>query len=168
MSTFFVTSIDVNVPVRTAYNQWTQFKDFPLFLEGLKELHQLDDRHLHWKAEIGGKEQEGDVEIIEQTPDQRIAWRNQVGAIINGGVVSFQQLSDSRSKVLLQLTYNPEDVVTHVGGANGMVFSHVQRNLERFKSFIESRGRESGGKRAGKGKGHIGDKADIIVQQRDG
>jgi uncharacterized membrane protein len=168
MSTFFVTSIDVNVPVRTAYNQWIQFKDFPLFLEGLKELHQLDDRHLHWKAEIGGKEQEGDVEIIEQTPDQRIAWRNQAGAIITGGVVSFQQLSDSRSKVLLQLTYKPEDVVTHVGGANGMVSLHVQRDLERFKSFIESRGRESGGKRAGKGKAHIGNKADITVQQRDG
>jgi len=144
MSTFFVTSIDVNVPVRTAYNQWTQFEDFPRFMEGLKQVHRLDDRHLHWKAEIGGKGKEGEVEIIEQARDQRIAWSSQAGAVINGGVVSFQQLSSSRSKVWLQLTYNPEDVVTHVGDAYGMVSSHVHRVLERFKAFIEARGRETG------------------------
>jgi uncharacterized membrane protein len=140
MSTFFVTSIDVNVPIRTAYNQWTQFEDFPRFMEGLKEVHQLDDRRLHWKAEIG----EGEAEIIEQTPDQRIAWRTQAGAIINGGVVSFQPLSSNRSKVWLQVTYDPENIVTHVGDAYGMVSSHVQRDLERFKAFIETRGRKTG------------------------
>ncbi|MGH7181789.1 MAG: SRPBCC family protein [Nitrospiraceae bacterium] len=143
MSTFYVTSIDVNVPVRTAYNQWTQFENFPLFMEGVKEVHQLDDRHLHWKAKIAGKEKEWDAEITEQTPDCRIAWRSQAGAII-GGVVSFQRLSDARSKVLLQLTYDPEGIVEHLGDAFGMVSSHVQRDLKRFKVFIEQRGRETG------------------------
>ena len=147
MSTFFVTSIDVNVPVRNAYNQWTQFEDFPRFIEGVKQVHRFDDRHLHWKAEVGGKGKEGEMEITEQTPDQRIAWRSHAGAIINEGVVSFQQLSSSRSKVWLQLTYNPEDVVTHVGDAYGMVSSHVHRVLERFKAFIETRGRETGARR---------------------
>ena len=144
MSTYFVTSIDVNVPVRTAYNQWTQFEDFPKFMEGVKEVHQLDDSHLHWKAEIAGKEKEWDAEITEQTPDQRIAWRSQAGAII-GGVVSFQRLSDAKSKVLLQLAYDPEGIIEHLGDAFGMVSSYVQRDLTRFKTFLEMRGRETGG-----------------------
>lgn len=144
MSIFYVTSIDVNVPVRTAYNQWTQFEDFPRFMEGLKKVHRLDDRHVHWKAEIAGKEKEGEAEIIEQTPDQRIAWRNQAGAIVNGGVVSFQQLSGTRSKVWLQLMYDPEDVVAHIGDVYGMVSSHIQRNLARFRTFVEARGQETG------------------------
>jgi uncharacterized membrane protein len=143
MSTFFVTSIDVNVPVRTAYNQWTQFEDFPHFMEGVKEVQKLDDRHLHWKAEIAGKAKEWDAEITEQTPDQRIAWRSRGGAI-NGGVVSFHRLSEARSKVLLQLAYDPEGVVEHLGDAFGMVSSHVRRDLKRFKTFVETRGRETG------------------------
>jgi uncharacterized membrane protein len=143
MSTFYVTSIDVNVPVRTAYNQWTQFEDFPQFMEGVKEVQQLDDTHWHWKAKIAGKEKEWEAEITEQTPDRRIAWRSQAGAII-GGVVSFQRLSDAKSKVLLQLAYDPEGIVEHLGDAFGMVSSHVQRDLKRFKTFIEQRGRETG------------------------
>ena len=144
MSTFFVTSIDVNVPVRAAYHQWTQFEDFPHFMEGVKEVQKLDDRHLHWKAEIAGKEKEWDAEITEQTPDQRIAWRSRGGAI-NGGVVSFHRLSDARSKVLLQLAYDPEGIVEHLGDAFGMVSSHVRRDLKRFKTFVETRGQETRG-----------------------
>ncbi|HKO30015.1 MAG TPA: SRPBCC family protein, partial [Nitrospiraceae bacterium] len=125
-------------------NQWTQFEDFPQFMEGVKEVRQLDDRHLHWKAEIAGKEKEWDAEITEQTPDQRIAWRNRGGAI-NGGVVSFQRLSDARSKVLLQLAYEPEGVTEHLGDAFGIVSSHVRRDLMGFKTFIEKQGRERGG-----------------------
>jgi uncharacterized membrane protein len=143
MSTFFVTSIDINVPVRTAYNQWTQFEDFPQFMDGVKAVHQLDDRHLHWKAEIAGKEKEWDAEITEQTPDQRIAWRSQAGAIVSG-VVSFHRLADAKSKVLLQLAYDPEGIIEHLGDAFGMVSSHVKRDLERFKTFIEKRSRETG------------------------
>ncbi|HEY6262801.1 MAG TPA: SRPBCC family protein [Nitrospiraceae bacterium] len=144
MSTFFVTSIDVNVPVRTAYTQWTQFEDFPHFMEGVKAVQKLGDRRFHWKAEIAGKEKEWDAEITEQTPNQRIAWRSRGGAI-NGGVVSFHRLSDDRSKVLLQLAYDPEGVVEHLGDAFGMVSSHVRRDLTRFKTFVETRGRETGG-----------------------
>jgi uncharacterized membrane protein len=137
-------SIEVNVPVRTAYNQWTQFEEFPRFMEGVKEVTQLDDTRLHWKTEIAGKEKEWDAEIIEQTPDQRIAWTSRGGAI-NGGVVTFHRLSDARSRVMLQMEYDPQGVVENVGDALGAVSLRVQGDLERFKEFIEQRGRETGG-----------------------
>jgi uncharacterized membrane protein len=136
-------SIEVNVPVQTAYNQWTQFEEFPRFMEGVKEVNQLDDTHLHWKAAIAGQEKEWDAEITEQTPDQRIAWTSRGGAI-NGGVVTFHRLSDARSKVMLQLEYAPQGVAENVGDALGVVSLRVQGDLERFKEFIEKRGRETG------------------------
>jgi uncharacterized membrane protein len=136
-------SIEVNVPVRTAYNQWTQFEEFPRFMEGVKEVTQLDDTCLHWKAAIAGQDKEWDAEITEQTPDQRIAWTSRGGAI-NGGVVTFHRLSDARSKVMLQLEYAPQGVVESVGDALGVVSLRVQGDLERFKEFIEKRGRETG------------------------
>jgi uncharacterized membrane protein len=136
-------SIEVNVPVRTAYNQWTQFEEFPRFMEGVKEVNQLDDTHLHWKAAIAGQQKEWDAEITEQTPDQRIAWTSRGGAI-NGGVVTFHRLSDARSKVMLQLEYAPQGVAENVGDALGVVSLRVQGDLERFKEFIEKRGRETG------------------------
>ena len=136
-------SIEVNVPVRTAYNQWTQFEEFPRFMEGVKEVTQLDATHLHWKAAIAGQEKEWDAEITEQTPDQRVAWTSRGGAI-NGGVVTFHRLSDARSKVMLQLEYAPQGLVENVGDALGVVSSRVQVDLERFKEFIEKRGRETG------------------------
>ena len=136
-------SIEVNVPVRTAYNQWTQFEEFPRFMEGVKEVTQLDATHLHWKAAIAGQEKEWDAEITEQTPDQRIAWTSR-GGTINGGVVTFHRLSDARSKVMLQLEYAPQGLVENVGDALGVVSSRVQGDLKRFKEFIEKRGRETG------------------------
>jgi uncharacterized membrane protein len=136
-------SIEVNVPVRTAYNQWTQFEEFPRFMEGVKEVNQLDDTRLHWKAAIAGQEKEWDAEITEQTPDQRIAWTSR-GGTINGGVVTFHRLSDARSKVMLQLEYAPQGLVENVGDALGVVSLRVQGDLERFKEFIEKRGRETG------------------------
>ena len=136
-------SIEVNVPVQTAYNQWTQFEEFPRFMEGVKEVNQLDDTHLHWKAAIAGQEKEWDAEITEQTPDQRIAWTSRGGAI-NGGVVTFHRLSDARSKVMLQLEYAPQGVAENVGDALGVVSLRVQGDLERFKEFIETRGLETG------------------------
>ena len=131
-------SIEVNVPVRTAYNQWTQFEEFPRFMEGVKEVNQLDDTHLHWKAAIAGQQKEWDAEITEQTPDQRIAWTSRGGAI-NGGVVTFHRLSDARSKVMLQLEYAPQGFAENVGDALGVVSSRVQGDLERFKELIEKR-----------------------------
>ena len=136
-------SIEVNVPVRTAYNQWTQFEEFPRFMEGVKEVTQLDEKRLHWKAEIAGQEKEWNAEIIEQTPDQRIAWTSRSGAP-NGGVVTFHRLSDDKSKVMLQLDYDPQGFVENLGDTLGIVSLRVQGDLERFKEFIEKRGRETG------------------------
>jgi uncharacterized membrane protein len=136
-------SIEINVPVRAAYNQWTQFEEFPKFMEGVKQVKQIDDTHLHWKAEIGGKEKEWDAEITEQIPDERIAWRNRNGAK-NAGVVTFHRLSDSKSKVMLQMEYDPEGLVENVGDTMGVVSQRVLGDLERFKQYIESRGHETG------------------------
>ena len=137
-------SIELNVPVRTAYNQWTQFEEFPKFMEGVKEVKQLDEKRLHWKAEISGKEEEWNAEITEQIPDWRIAWKSQGGAT-NAGVVTFQPLSSAKSVLMLQLQYDPKGFVEHVGDAIGLVTHRVGGDLERFKSYIESRGRETGG-----------------------
>jgi uncharacterized membrane protein len=136
-------SIEINVPVKTAYNQWTQFEEFPRFMEGVKEVKQIDDTHLHWKADVGGKEKEWKAEITEQIPDERIAWRSREGAK-NAGVVTFHRLSDSKSKVMLQLEYDPDGVVEKVGDAAGVVSQRVLGDLERFKQYIESRRQETG------------------------
>jgi uncharacterized membrane protein len=136
-------SIDVNVPVRTAYNQWTQFEEFPHFMEGVKDVQQLDDKRLHWRAEVAGRDKEWDAEITEQTPDQRIAWTSRSGAW-NAGVVTFHRLEENRTRVMLQLEYDPDGVVDNVGDALGFVSARVQGDLERFKDFIESRGTETG------------------------
>jgi uncharacterized membrane protein len=136
-------SIELEVPVRTAYNQWTQFEQFPQFMEGVREVKQLNDNRLHWRADIGGKEKEWDAEITEQLPDERIAWRSRTGTL-NGGVVTFHRLSDSRSKVMLQMEYDPKGFVENVGDAVGVVSARVQGDLKRFKEFIESRGQETG------------------------
>ena len=136
-------SIEINVPVRAAYNQWTQFEEFPKFMEGVKQVQQIDEKHLHWKADIGGKEKEWNAEITEQIPDQRIAWTSRGGAM-NAGVVTFHRLSDSRSKVMLQMEYDPQGFIENVGDTVGIVTQRVQSDLERFKTYIETRGQESG------------------------
>ena len=136
-------SIDVNVPVRMAYDQWTQFEEFPRFMEGVREVRQLDDKRLAWCAEVGGKEKRWEAEITEQIPDARIAWRSRTGAN-NAGVVTFHRLDDQKTRVMLQLDYDPEGVVENVGDAVGVVSSRVRGDLARFKDFIEQRGRETG------------------------
>jgi len=135
--------VDVDVPVRTAYNQRTQFEDFPKFMLGVKEVQQLDDRHLHWKAEIGGRGKEWDAEIIEQMPDQRIAWKSVDGAL-NEGIVTFEPLSDEKSRVQVNIAYAPEGVTETVGDETGAVTLRVKKDLERFKEFIELRNHETG------------------------
>jgi uncharacterized membrane protein len=136
-------SIDVNVPVRTAYNQWTQFEEFPRFMDGVEKVTQIDDTHLRWKANVGGKVKEWDAVITEQTPDQRIAWTNTTGAR-NAGVVTFHRLAESQTRVMLQLEYDPEGVVENVGDMLGVVSSRVSKDLARFKEFIESHQVETG------------------------
>jgi uncharacterized membrane protein len=136
-------SIDVNVPVRTAYNQWTQFEEFSRFMGGIQEVTQIDDTHLHWKATVGGTTKEWDAVITEQVPDQRIAWTNTTGAR-NAGVVTFHRLAENKTRVMLQLDYEPEGFVENVGDMVGVVSTRVRADLKRFKNFIESRGQETG------------------------
>jgi uncharacterized membrane protein len=136
-------SIEVGVPVHTAYNQWTQFEEFPRFMEGVEEVRQLDDTHLHWRAKVGGKETEWDAVITEQVPDERIAWTNTSGAR-NAGVITFHKLDPQKTKLMLQLDYEPEGAMENIGSALGVVGRRVEGDLERFKEFIESRGAETG------------------------
>ena len=143
MSSRIEKSIDVEAPVSTVYNQWTQFEKFPRFMEGISEVKQLDDTHLRWFADIGGKQKSWDAEIVEQTPDARIAWKSTSGAT-NAGVVTFHRLAPSKTRVMLQVEYDPEGIVENVGDAVGVVSSRVKGDLERFKSFIELRGHETG------------------------
>jgi uncharacterized membrane protein len=140
---FVTKTIEVDVPVRTAYNQWTQFEEFPRFMEGVEEVRQLDDRRLHWRAKIAGKEEEWDAEIVEQTPDQRIAWRSTTGAT-NNGTVTFRPIDDQHSMVSLELEYETAGLVETVGDKVGLVGKRVEGDLQRFKEFIESRPRETG------------------------
>lgn len=135
--------IDVNVPVSVAYNQWTQFEEFPRFMEGIEEVRQLDDQRLYWRSNIAGKQEEWYAKITEQAPDSRIAWRNEAG-VGNAGVVTFQRLSDNSTRVTLHLEYNPEGIIENVGDALGFVERRVKGDLQRFKEFIESRGTETG------------------------
>ena len=136
-------SIEINVPVKTAYNQWTQFEEFPRFMEGVEQVRQLDDKHLHWKASIGGKQKEWDAVITEQIPDQRIAWKSEGGAR-NGGMVTFFKVSENKSKLNLRLEYEPEGTIEKTGDTIGVVSGRVEGDLQRFKEFIESRGQETG------------------------
>jgi uncharacterized membrane protein len=137
-------SIEVNVPVHVAYNQWTQFEEFPKFMEGVQEVRQLDDKHLHWRAEINGKTEEWDAEITEQIPDKRIAWRSTSGAP-NGGVVAFRSISPTSTEITLQMEYEPQGVTEKVGDALGFVDRSVEGDLKRFKELIEERGTPTGG-----------------------
>ena len=135
--------IQVNVPANVAYNQWTQFEDFPQFMEGVKEVRQLDDTHLHWYAEVGGKEKEWDAEITEQIPDRRIAWHSISGAT-NDGVVSFENVGSDKTRVVLQMDYDPEGFVENVGDVLGVVSRRVEGDLERYKQMLEGRGQATG------------------------
>jgi len=146
----------VRVPVRTAYNQWTQFEDFPKFMEGVKEVRQLDDTHLHWRASVAGREKEWDAEIVEQVPDVIIAWRSTSGAR-NAGQVRFQPLAADRTEVALDMEYEPQSAVERAGDALGVVERKIDRTVEGFKHFIEQRGRETG---AWRGEVHGGRKAE--------
>jgi len=136
-------SVEVDVPVSTAYNQWTQFESFPQFMEGVEEITQVDPTHTHWKTKIGGVAREFDAEITEQHPDERVAWHT-IDGPRQAGVVTFHRLGDGRSKVMLQMDFEPEGLVENVGDKIGVVESRVSGDLTRFKEFIEARGTESG------------------------
>ncbi|MEU0333910.1 SRPBCC family protein [Streptomyces sp. NPDC006193] len=133
-------SIEVDVPVRTAYNQWTQFETFPQFMDGVERIEQRTDTLTHWVTRIGGAEREFDAEITEQIPDERVAWTTVGGEAKQAGVVTFHRLDDTRTKVMLQMDYEPDGLSENVGDKLGFVKRQVTGDLKRFKEFIESRG----------------------------
>jgi uncharacterized membrane protein len=136
-------SIEVMVPVSTAYNQWTQFEEFPQFMEGVESVTQIDDTHLHWVAEIGGERREWDAEITAQEPDQRVAWQA-IGGHGNSGVVTFQPLDQGSTRINVRFEYEAEGLKEQLGSAVGVDSRRVKGDLERFKQFIEARGVETG------------------------
>ncbi len=136
-------SIHVDVPVQRAYNQWTQFESFPQFMEGVESVTQVDDKHLHWKAAIAGASREWDAEIVDQTPDERITWRS-MGGTKNDGTVSFAPDKPSGTRVTLRLEFEPEGIVEKSGDLLNIVDKRSQKDLERFKEFIEARNTETG------------------------
>ncbi len=135
--------IIVNVPVSAAYNQWTQFEEFPEFMEGVKEVRQMGDKMLHWKAEIGGKIEEWDAEIHQQVPDRIIAWRS-IGGAKNSGQVVFTAEENDQTKVFLEIQFDPEGIIETLGAAAGVVEARVAADLKRFKQFIEAKGQPTG------------------------
>jgi uncharacterized membrane protein len=139
-------SIDVNMPLRTTYNQWTKYEEYPLFMEGVESVKQLDDRTLLWVANIDGVRKEWGVRITEQVPDHHISWRSE-GGDFRRGVVSFEALDPNKTRVKVQLNYEPKSLKEKVGDMLGMVSRRVQADLKRFKDLIESKGHETGAQR---------------------
>ena len=137
-------SIDVDVDVTTAYNQWTQFETFPQFMEGVEEVRQLDDTHLHWITKIGPVTREFDATVTEQHPDERVAWKSDDGPE-HAGVVTFHRLDDSKTKVTVQMSIDPEGFVENVGDKAGVLKLRVKGDLANFKEFIEAHGGQETG-----------------------
>ena len=137
-------SIQVNCPVDMVYNQWTQFEDLPQFMSGVKEVRQIDDTHVHWHAEVWGKDKEWDAEITEQVPDQRIAWRSISDDAPNAGEVRFEPLTEDSTNVILTMEFEPTGALETIGAALGAMDKRVQSTVEDFKEFIEGRRMETG------------------------
>lgn len=143
MQTTVERSIDLTVPVSTAYNQWTQFETFPQFMESVMEVTQIADDLTEWQTDVNGVERKFTAKITEQSPDQRIAWTTIEGPR-QGGVVTFHELADNETRVMYQMDFEPEGIIETSGAALGFVERQVEGDLERFKKFIESRGAETG------------------------
>jgi len=140
---FVQDSIEVDVPISTAYNQWTQFEEFPRFMKDVEEVRQVDDTHLHWRANIAGKPVEWDSEITTQIPDRRISWRSTSGPP-NSGAVTFDRVTDNRTRITLRMSYRPPGIAEKIGDALGAVRMELSGNLHRFADFIQARQRETG------------------------
>jgi uncharacterized membrane protein len=136
-------TVEVNVPVSVAYNQWTQFEDFPLFMEGVEHVEQRDDTRLHWVAKVGGKTAEWDAKILEQHPDKQISWISEDGKKTRG-TVTFEPIGESKALIRLSMSYLAEGLTETLGSAVGLDERRVRGDLERFKELIEGRGAESG------------------------
>jgi len=138
-------TIEVQVPVQQAYNQWTQFEDFPKFMNGIQSVQQLDDTHLQWVAEIRGESRQWTTEITEQQPDEKVAWKTIEGEVKNDGVVTFEPMGDAQTRVNVQMDVEGDSTAENVAGdLLGVVKKQVHRDLERFKQLIENGDEESG------------------------
>ncbi|GAA3502759.1 SRPBCC family protein [Streptomyces prasinosporus] len=137
-------AVEVEVPVHTAYNQWTQFEEFPNFMEGVEQVTQIDDRHNHWTTKIGGVRREFDTEIVDQLPDERITWRTTTGDVQQKGTVHFQRVDNTHTRVELVMDVEPSGVAEKAADLLGTIDRRVKGDMRRFKDFIEQRGDESG------------------------
>ncbi len=137
-------SVDVDVPIRVAYDQWTQFESFPEFMGGVERITQLDDTRTHWVTKIDGVTREFDAVITEQHPEERIAWTSTGGDSRHAGVVTFHRLSDSKTRVMIQIDWEPSGLLEKAGAVLGVDDRQVKSDAKRFKEFIESRGTETG------------------------
>ena len=137
-------TIEVDRPARTVYNQWTQFEEFPRFMDGVKEVTQLDDTHVRWCAEISGNNKQWDVEITEQIPDEKIRWKSISGDAPNAGTVRFEPLGADRTRVRLVMAYEPQGATESMGDALGLLRMRVEKSVNQFKKYIESRSVEDG------------------------
>ena len=133
-------TVEVECPIRAVYNSWTQFEEFPHFMDGVKEVRQIDDTHVHWHAEIWGKDKEWDAEITEQVPDEKISWRSISGDAPNADTVQFEPISPKRTRVRLVMDYEPQGAVENLGDALGILSGRVQSSVENFKEYIEELG----------------------------
>ena len=136
-------TVDVEAPIRTVYDQWTQFESFPEFLDEVESIVQIDDTHNRWTVKVGGATREFDAEIVDQHPDQRVAWRS-VDGTTHAGAVTFEKLDESRTRVAARIDWQPESAVEKVGAAVGVDDRQVKADLERFRTFIVERGAETG------------------------
>jgi len=161
MTTKVEKSVLVNVPVSTAYNQWTQFEDFPRFMAGAESVKQLSDDRLEWVAEIAGVRRQWQAKILEQVPDEKIAWAATEGAT-NAGAVTFEDVGGGQTRVNLTLEYEPEGLVENVGDKLNIVENRAEGDLERFKDFIESERSETGAWR-----GSVNEDADVGMPNAD-
>ena len=150
-------AVEVQCPLSQVYNQWTQFETFPRFMEGVEEVKQTDDTHLHWHAEIAGVDREWDAEITEQVPDRKIAWRS-ISGPENGGTVTFQQVDPQRTRVTLRMEYDPSGFVENAADMLGVIDRRIEGDMKRFRDFIEERGQETGAWRGDVSGGSVRDK----------
>jgi uncharacterized membrane protein len=144
MASNITAAVDVDRPIHTVYNQWTQFESFPYFMEGVKQIDQLDDTHLHWTIKVGPSTREFDARITEQHPDERVAWKAE-GGVRHGGVVTFHKIDDAKTRVTAQMDIDPEGVVEKVADMFNVLDRRVHEDLKRFKQFIESMPADTGG-----------------------
>jgi hypothetical protein len=161
-----IETIEVDVPVRSSYDQWTQFESFPQFMEGVERVVQLDDKTLEWTANIAGKIKHWRAEILEQRPDQLVSWRSTEGAR-NDGTVRFEPQGGNRTRVLLELDVEPDGVIEKAGEALGVVEGRVKGDLDRFKDFVEGRGQATGAWRGAVDGGQVSDDDDAMGGMSD-